>query len=132
MKKDVYVFPAIFEYEINGISIFFPDLLGCLPCGQDTEEAIKNAKEAMALHLYTMEQDGEVIPEATTIDKIKVDENQIPILIEVHMPLYREAIENSYVRKNVTLPSWLEKEATKKGINYSQVLQSALKERLGI
>lgn len=132
LKKDVYIFPAVFTYEDKGISILFPDLPGCLPCAKNTEEAVNNAKEAMALHLFGLEQDEEAIPEATTIDKIKVGKNEIPILIEVYMPMYREAIENSYVRKNVTLPLWLEKEATRKGINYSHVLQSALKERLGI
>lgn len=132
MKKDCYVFPAVFECEEEGISIVFPDLPGCLPCGSTTEKAVKNAKEAMALHLYTMEQDGEVIPEGTPIEEIKIGDKQALILIEVYMPMYREAIENSYVRKNVTLPSWLEKAATEKGINYSQVLQNALKDRLGI
>jgi post-segregation antitoxin (ccd killing protein) len=46
------------------------------------------------------------------------------------MPLHRDAIDNSYVRKNVTLPRWLERAATEKGINFSQVLQSALKEQI--
>nr|WP_223156833.1 type II toxin-antitoxin system HicB family antitoxin [Thermosediminibacter oceani] len=63
MKKDVYVYPAIFTYAEDGISIEFPDLPGCLPCAKTTEEAIKNAKEAMALHLWGMEKDGDPIPE---------------------------------------------------------------------
>ncbi len=132
MKNDHYIYPAIFEYADDGISIFFPDLPGCLPCAHTTEEAVHNAKEAMALHLYGMEQDGDLIPKPTPIDKLKLETNQIPILIEVYMPTYRETIENSYVRKNVTLPIWLERAATQKGINYSHVLQAALKERLGI
>ena len=61
--KDTYLYPAVFEYAADGISIEFPDLPGCLPCGMTTEEAVKNAKEALALHLYGMEQDGESIPE---------------------------------------------------------------------
>lgn len=132
MKRDHYVYPAIFDYADDGISIFFPDLAGCLPCAHTTEEAIQNAKEAMALHLYGMEQDGDPIPEPTPIKDLKLEANQIPILIEVYMPTYREAIENNYVRKNVTLPLWLERAATEKGINFSHVLQAALKERLGI
>lgn len=132
MKRDRYVYPAIFDYADDGISIFFPDLAGCLPCAHTTEEAIQNAKEAMALHLYGMEQDGDPIPEPTPIKDLKLEANQIPILIEVYMPTYREAIENNYVRKNVTLPLWLERAAAEKGINFSHVLQAALKERLGI
>ncbi|HHY48106.1 MAG TPA: type II toxin-antitoxin system HicB family antitoxin [Firmicutes bacterium] len=132
MKKDHYVYPAVFDYAGDGISIFFPDLPGCLPCARTTEEAIHNAKEAMALHLYNMEQDGDPIPEPTPVDKLKLKPNQIPFLVEVYMPMYREAIENNYVRKNVTLPAWLERMAAARGMNFSQILQSALKERLGI
>jgi len=132
MRKDHYVYPAIFDYADDGISIFFPDLPGCLPCARTTEEAIRNAKEAMALHLYSMEQDGDPIPEPTPLDRLELESGQMPILIEVYMPMYREAVENSYVRKNVTLPVWLERIAVEKGMNFSQILQSALKERLGI
>jgi predicted RNase H-like HicB family nuclease len=130
MKKDLYIYPAVFDYADDGISIEFPDLPGCLPCAKTTEEAVHNAKEAVALHLYGMEQDGDPIPEPTPVDHIALESNQIPILIEIYMPLHREAIDNSYVRKNVTLPRWLEKVATEKGINFSQVLQNALKEQI--
>ncbi len=132
MTKDHYIYPAIFDYADDGISVFFPDLPGCLPCAHTTEEALHNSKEALALHLYSMEQDGDPIPEPTPVDKLKLESNQMPILVEVYMPVYREAIENSYTKKNVTLPAWLERIATEKGMNFSQILQSALKERLGI
>lgn len=132
MRKDHYVFPAIFDYAEDGISIEFPDLPGCLPSAHSTEEAIKNAKEAMALHLHTMEEDGDVIPEPTPVSKLQLQPNQIPFLVEVYMPMYRDAIESNFVRKNVTLPAWLEKLANKHKMNYSQILQSAIKERLGI
>ncbi|AYO31262.1 type II toxin-antitoxin system HicB family antitoxin [Biomaibacter acetigenes] len=130
--KDIYVFPAIFDYAEDGISIEFPDLPGCLPCAKTTEEAIKNAKEAMALHLWGMEKDGDPIPEPTPVDKIQVRENQAVMLIEVYMPLYREAIENQSVKKTLTIPQWLNKLAEEKNVNFSQLLQSALKEHLGI
>ncbi|MDK2880073.1 MAG: hypothetical protein PWR06_2789 [Thermoanaerobacteraceae bacterium] len=132
MIKDIYVFPAIFDYAEDGISIEFPDLPGCLPCAKTTEEAIKNAKEAMALHLWGMEKDGDPIPEPTPVDKIQVRENQAVMLIEVYMPLYREAIENQSVKKTLTIPQWLNKLAEEKNVNFSQLLQSALKEHLGI
>jgi predicted RNase H-like HicB family nuclease len=132
LVKDIYVFPAIFDYAEDGISIEFPDLPGCLPCAKTTEEAIKNAKEAMALHLWGMEKDGDPIPEPTPVDKIQVRENQAVMLIEVYMPLYREAIENQSVKKTLTIPQWLNKLAEEKNVNFSQLLQSALKEHLGI
>lgn len=132
MVKDIYVFPAIFDYAEDGISIEFPDLPGCLPCAKTTDEAIKNAKEAMALHLWGMEKDGDPIPEPTPVDKIQVRENQAIMLIDVYMPLYREAIENQSVKKTLTIPQWLNKLAEEKNVNFSQLLQSALKQHLGI
>ena len=130
MKKDLYVYPAIFEYANDGISIEFPDLPGCLPCAKTTEEAVHNAKEAAALHLYGMEEDNDPIPEPTPVERLSLESGQIPILVEIFMPLYRNAIDNSYVRKNVTIPRWLEKAATDKGLNFSLVLQTALKEQV--
>lgn len=132
MKKDIYIYPAIFTYDENGISIEFPDLPGCLPCAKTTEEAIKNAKEAMALHLWSMEKDGEPIPEPTPVNKIHVENNQAIMLIEVYMPVYREAIENQSVKKTLTIPQWLNRLAEEKKVNFSQLLQAALKEYLGI
>ena len=52
MKKDFYTFPAILSFDEDGISVEFPDLPGCLTCGDNTEEAINRAKEALGLHLY--------------------------------------------------------------------------------
>ena len=132
MKKDRYVYPAIFSYDEDGITIEFPDLPGCLPCGKTTHEALKNAKEAMALHLWGMENDNEQIPEPTPIDKIKLKPNQVIVLVEAYMPIYREAIENQSVKKTLTIPQWLNKIAEENNVNFSQVLQTALKEHLGI
>ncbi|WP_274436564.1 type II toxin-antitoxin system HicB family antitoxin [Alicyclobacillus sp. ALC3] len=54
-----------------------------MPCASTTEEAVKNAREAMALHLYGMEQDGDPISEPTPIHKLRVAENQAIVLVEV-------------------------------------------------
>jgi len=69
--KDHYIYPAIFDFADEGISIEFPDLPGCLPSAQNVDDAVKHAKEAMALHLYNMEIDNEEIPIPTHIDKLK-------------------------------------------------------------
>ena len=132
MIKDKYIFPAIFDHANDGISIFFPDLPGCLPCANSMEEALENAKEALALHLYGMEQDNEEIPEPSALKSVHVESNQALVLIEVYMPMFRDAIANTYIRKNVTIPLWLERAASEKNINFSQVLQLALRELLGI
>jgi len=130
--KDKYIYPAIFTYEEDGISIEFPDLPGCLPCADSTEEAFKNAKEAMALHLYTSEQDKDPLPPPTSVDKIKTGNNQTVALIEAWMPIYRNAIENKSIKKTLTIPKWLNDEAELNHVNFSQILQDALKETLGV
>ena len=130
--KDYYVYPAIFSYEEDGISIEFPDLPGCLPCADTTEEAMKNAKEALGLHLYGMETDNEVIPNPSKITDLTVEKNSVIVLVEVFMPLVRERINNRYIKKTLTLPYWLNAQAEQQGINFSGVLQEALKERLQV
>ncbi|WP_089609719.1 type II toxin-antitoxin system HicB family antitoxin [Dehalobacterium formicoaceticum] len=132
MKKDYYIYPAIFDFGGDGISIEFPDLPGCIPCAKTTEEAIKNAKEAMALHLWSMEQDGDPIPDPTPVDKLRFEPNQISMLVEVNMPIYRDAIENTSVKKTLTIPQWLNRVAEENKVNFSQVLQSALKSHLSL
>ncbi|MBS3975822.1 MAG: type II toxin-antitoxin system HicB family antitoxin [Syntrophomonadaceae bacterium] len=132
MQKDRYIFPAIFDYADDGISIEFPDLPGCLPCADTTEEALKNAQEAMALHLYGMERDGDEIPDPTSVIKLHPQTNQAIVLIEAWMPFYRNVIENHAVKKTLTIPKWLNDLAEEKQVNFSQLLQTSLKKHLGV
>jgi len=130
--KETYSFPAILYYDEDGISIEFPDLPGCLPCADTTEEAVKNAKEALGLHLYGMERDGETIPEASSIDHLKLEKGEIPLLVEVFMPSVRERLNNRFVKKTLSVPAWLNAEAEHANVNFSGVLQKALMEELQI
>lgn len=130
--KDEYVFPAIFYYDDDGISIEFPDLPGCMPCAQSTEEAVKNAKEALGVHLYGMEKDNDDIPEPTDVKDIEVEEGGVLMLVDVYMPVVRDRINNKYVKKTLTLPYWLNAEAERNGVNFSGILQEALKKYLHI
>lgn len=127
MKKDYYIYPAIFEYEKKGISISFPDLPGCISCAKDDEEALYMAKDALGLYIVCAEEDGEVLPIPTKLNKIILNQNQKVSLIEVNMPLFRDAVQNSAVKKTLTIPKWLNELAEKNHINFSQVLQTALK-----
>ena len=128
--KDTYIFPAVFEQDENGIAIEFPDLPGCLPCADTMEEAVAHAKEALQLHLYGMEEDGEEIPEPTQFAKLHTGENQTLMLVEVFMPPFRERLRKKFVKKTLSLPSWINAEAEHAGINFSAVLQEALIEKL--
>ena len=132
MSKDSYAYPAILYYDPDGITIEFPDLPGCMPCAKTTEEAIKNAKEALGLHLWGMEKDNDEIPEPSLITDLKLEKNAIPLIVEVFMPSVRDRINNRFVKKTLSIPYWLNVEAEREQVNFSQVLQSALKEYLKI
>lgn len=133
MLKDRYSYIALFSYDDDGISIEFPDLPGCLPCAgkDDTEAALKNAREAMGLHLFGMEQDGDEIPAPTDLKDIVSEPNEVPVLVEVFMPPVRDRIKNRFVKKTLSLPAWLAAKADQDGVNCSKLFQNALMDYLG-
>ena len=126
-----YIYPAFLYYDADGISIEFPDLPGCLPCAQDTETALANAKEALGLHLFGMEQDGETIPAPTPVRELHPDEGGVIAMVEVYMPSVRDRVNKKVVKKTLTIPAWLNREAEAAHVNFSQVLQEGLKRYLG-
>lgn len=130
--KDSYEFVAIFNYAEDGISISFPDLPGCLSCADTTKEAIKNAEEVLGLVLYDMEEENEKIPEATLLEDVKCEKNERAVLINVWMPLVRNEIEEQSIKKTLTIPQWLNKIAEKENVNFSKLLQAALKDYLKV
>ena len=132
--KNNYAFIAILEYEKDGISVSFPDLPGCFTCADagDTEAALKNAKEAMGLHLFGMEKDNDPIPKATPITKISLKKNQIPVLVDVFMPAIRASAKTAFVKKTLSLPAWLAAMADEKKVNCSKLFQEALKSFLAM
>ena len=130
--RDFYQYPAIFDIADDGISIFFPDLPGCLPCADNMQDAFKNAKEALHLHLYGMEEDDEAIPASSDPAAIKLKQNQTLAMSEAWMPPFREKMANRAMKKTVTIPRWLNKKKEKEKVNYSHLLQNALKEYLGV
>ncbi len=90
------------------------------------------AREAMALHLYGMEQDKERIPEPTKINKITLAPNQVVALVEAWMPPFRDEMEQKAVKKTLTIPKWLDDLAKENNINFSHLLQETLKKYLGV
>lgn len=131
-KKDRYVYPAVLTYEDGyEIAVTFPDLPGCATSGETDTEALVMAREALGLHLWGMEQDGDEIPLPSSVRSVKIEEGEIVALVEVYMPSVRMAQENRSVNRTVTLPAWLNAKAVECGVNFSQVLQDALKAELG-
>ena len=132
--KDRYSYIAVFTYEEDGISIEFPDLPGCYPCADkdNIEKALENAKEALGLHIWGMEEDGEEIPRPSSITDISLENNQVFALIDVFMPPIRERVKSKFVKKTLSLPAWLAAKADEDGVNCSRLFQNALMEYLGV
>ena len=130
--KDVYVFPAIFTFEPEGVSVEFADLPGCLTFGSDWTEAMAMSKDALALRLYTMERDAEGIPEPSGLNELRLEGNQRTSVVEVWMPEFRSGQDTKPVKKTLTIPQWLNEAAEQNHINFSSLLQESLKVRLGV
>ncbi len=132
-EKDVYVYPAVFEKTATGYSVFFPDLPGCFTVGETLEEAHTMAREALGLHLWGFERDGEEIPVPSVVDAIQSEyPGDLIGLIEVSLTSFRAKLDTRSVKKTLTIPYYLNQLAEKKKINFSQELQTALKNRLGL
>lgn len=132
MNKDYYIYPAVFNYEDKQITISFPDLPGCFSCGKDDQDALFMAKDALGLYLVSAEEDGEELTAPSKLNDIDLKKNERAVLIEVNMPLFRETVQNTSVKKTLTIPKWINDLAEKNKVNFSQVLQTALKNVLGI
>ena len=124
--KDIYVFPAVFSYADDGITVTFPDLPGCVTCGETDEEALRMAKDALGGHLWAMEDDHDDIPEPTALIGISLEKNERVVLIEVYMPLIRKAYDTRSVKKTLSIPMWMDTAARAENINFSQLLQEAI------
>ncbi len=129
-NPEYYHYIAVFAYYEDGISITFPDLPGCVSFGKDEDEAMKCAKEVLMLHLWGMEQDDMNIPAPSSLHSIELSKDEIPTMIEVFMPPFREKQNSRFVKKTLSIPYWLNLEAEHRGINFSKLLQNAIKQEL--
>lgn len=101
--------------------------------GTDIADAIEMARDAIGVVGIDMEDDEEILPEPTTISKVKTESaTDIVTLVDVDFGEYRRKNDMRAVKKNCTIPLWLNFEAEKAGINFSAILTAALKSELKI
>lgn len=124
------VYPAVFTKEEIGYSVSFPDLDGCFTEGDTLEEAVEMAQEALGLYLISQEERNIPIPKASDSTAIKHSDGEIISLVSTPMERYRR--KNKAVKKTLTIPQWLNDEAESRHINFSSVLQNALKRELNL
>lgn len=125
-----YFYPAVFTYEAGQeIAVEFPDL-DVATSGENDTDALLSARELLGCALCGLEEDGEEIPAPSALTDVQVEENQRAVLVDVYMPSIRLARVNRSVNRTVTLPAWLNAAALERNVNFSQVLQDALRTQL--
>ncbi len=132
MRKLTYL--AVFEPTETGYSVYFSDLPGCVSCGENFEEAQKQAAEALGLHIYGMEKDGDEIPIPSKIPQIDPETaaGYIVSPVAVFPDIVKNELDNRAVKTNLTIPAWLKELAEAEEVNYSKVFQAALMDYLGV
>ncbi|PKM86682.1 MAG: HicB family protein [Firmicutes bacterium HGW-Firmicutes-12] len=100
--------------------------------GKDIADAMYMSRDAIGMWICYEQDEGRAIPAPDKITNIKVEQDEIKTLIDIDTDEYRRAHDNRTIRKNLTLPSWLNDRAEKAGVNFSQILQVGLKNYLDI
>jgi predicted RNase H-like HicB family nuclease len=128
-----YVYPATFTKEDNGqYSVNFTDFESCYTGGDSLSHAIEMAQDVLCLVLYHLEEDGESIPMPSDCKAIKTNDNEFVSLIHCDTLDYRRFYDKKAVKKTLTIPAWLNQKAESAHVNFSGLLQQALKEHLQI
>ncbi|MCH5279267.1 MAG: type II toxin-antitoxin system HicB family antitoxin [Christensenellaceae bacterium] len=133
-------YPACFFKEENGYSVIFPDLNYLATCGHTLDEAFSMAVDCLAGYLYMLSKDGESVPAASplnAVDPAKIAEElefsyeeYFVNIVTVDVAEYAKTHFERSVKKTLTIPAWLNSAALERNINFSQVLQDALKQQL--
>lgn len=129
-------YPVILTYEDDIIYIGIPDFNtdNYISFADNLNDAIKYSKELITMYYTDFEDNQKEIPKPSDIRDIKktLKDNQEVIYINLWLPYEKSLVKIAYKKKTLSIPTWLDILATQKNINFSQVLQEALKEKLGI
>ena len=130
MKKLFY--PAVFhKAEEGGCWVLFPDLPECLTEGDDMTQAYEMAVDALGLAISDRMADKEDIPVPSGADLIDASDGVL-VIVEFDMEEYRRKHNSRAVKKTLSIPEWLNEEAVARNLNFSQVLQEALMEKVNV
>ena len=129
-----YMFPLVVEKSEDGaLGLYFPDFTGTAILANDISSAIRQAREVLAFRLIELEQQNLPIPKPSNPENIELlDPSDRVVFVDIYMPPFRDEAANKAVTKNCTLPRWLRDAAEDAGLNFSQLLQTAIKEALHI
>ena len=127
-----YVYPAIFEQEGSMYNVSFPDLPDCYTCGDNLDDALFMAQDILADVIADKEETGEPITAPSALEAIVPPAGAFVSLVTADTDAWRRAHSEKAVKKTLTIPQWLNTAAEANNINFSQVLQNALRAQLGL
>ena len=123
-------YPAVFHVseDVGGYWVEFPDLPGCFSQGQSIEQTLENSKEALGLYLDQSDEffQTKVNHPSSIHDIMKQYSNEIVMLVEYDAKKYARLHKTKAIKKTLTIPQWLDEEATAHHLNFSRILQEAL------
>ena len=122
MKSIAY--PIILEKEKDGYFVTVPDI-DKYTQGEDIADAMEMARDLICLWLLDLEEDGKLIPQPGNLN-LQVSKDAIVTFVDVNIDEYRRKYGSRIVKKNCTIPAWLNARAEAIGINFSKTLQEAL------
>ena len=135
----ISAYPACFYKEKSGgYSVIFPDLNHLATCGDTLDQALAMAVDCLADYLYSAARDGEKVPQPSAFSSIRPDaeydeyEEVFVNLVAVDVAEYAKTHFEKAVKKTLTIPRWLNERAEREGVNFSQLLQAALRQKLGV
>lgn len=128
-----FFYPAIFHNDENGgYWISFPDFPECMTQGENIEDAYRMAVDAVGLCIDERLKNSEELPEVSIPTDFYVEDGDFSCLIEFDLLQYRRTHNNRAVKKTLSIPEWLNEAAIAQNINFSQVLQEALIQKVGV
>lgn len=129
MKK-IYFYPAIFQVEEDGYSVFVPDIPGCMTQGDTMEEALAMVQEAIGLMLEDVAPAD--YPAASLPQDLVLEKDQFALMVPFDKLAYDKKYNAKAVKKTLSVPKWLDTLATEHNVNFSNILQNALMHELGM
>ncbi len=133
MYENNYIFPAVISFlGEKDYNVRFLDFENITTYGESLADAFDAAEDALKLEIFDIYNDKLEIPESSDVSNIKVGSDETLILVKVNLKEILKQYDNKAIKKTLTIPAWLNKMAEDENVNYSQILQEALKEKFNI
>ncbi|MDR0326353.1 MAG: type II toxin-antitoxin system HicB family antitoxin [Oscillospiraceae bacterium] len=130
-----YAYTAVLSLEPGTketYNVSFPDLPGCHTFGESLSDAVDMAQDALCLWLYHHEKEQKAVPAATMPSRVELHGDDFTSVVSVDTEYYRRFHDNKLIKKTLNIPVWLNEQAECANVNFSQLLQKAIKAELHI